>query len=59
MKKKLKGGIESVIAVIIIAGIVVALLVAAVVPMAKDGDELLQDTTSALVEQQKTIGPGV
>lgn len=48
MKKKLKGGIESIIALIIIVGIVVALIIAAVLPIAREGRELGQAGTDKL-----------
>ena len=57
MKKKLNGGLEGIIATVIIAGIVVALIFAVVMPMSKSGDQLLDTTTNALADQQKTIGP--
>ena len=38
--KKLKGGIESIIAVIILAGIVIALIIAVILPMTKTTSEI-------------------
>ena len=35
MRKKLKGGLEGIIALVILAGIVIALIIAVVLPMAK------------------------
>ena len=57
MLNKLKGGLETIIAVVIVAGLVVALLVAVVIPMAQSGDGLIDATTDSLAEQQATIGP--
>lgn len=57
MRNKLKGGLETVIAIVIVVGLVAALLFSVVVPMSKEGDELIVKTTDSLVEQQKTIGP--
>ena len=57
MSKKLKGGLETVIAIVIVVGLVVALILTSVVPMTQQGDALIGETTNALVEQQVTIGP--
>ena len=57
MLNKLKGGLETVIAVVIVAGLVVALLVAVVIPMTQAGDDLIGATTDSLTTQQTTIGP--
>ena len=57
MLKNLKGGLETVIAVVIVAGLVVALLVAVVIPMSQSGDDLINATTDSLTQQQTTIGP--
>ena len=59
MLNKLKGGLETVIAVVIVAGLVVALLVAVVIPMSQSGDGLIDATTDSLTRQQETIGPQV
>ena len=57
MINKLKGGLETVIAIVIVAGLIVALLVAVVVPMSQSGDNLINATTDSLTQQQETIGP--
>lgn len=57
MQKKLKGGMEGVIAAIIIAGLVVALLLTVVVPMSNEGDKLLDKSTGMLVDQQINMKP--
>ena len=57
MKKQLKGGIESVIATVIIVGIVVALIAVSDLPMANQGEELTSTATGALVGLQSTIKP--
>lgn len=55
--KKLRGGMEGVIAAIIIAGIIVALLLTVVVPMSEQGDILLDKSTNKLTEQQVNMRP--
>lgn len=55
--KKLRGGMEGVIAAIIIAGIIVALLLTVVVPMSEQGDQLLDKSTNKLTEQQVNMRP--
>lgn len=57
MKNKLRGGMETIIALVIVVGIVVALLISTVVPMSNQGDQLIDATTNKLAEQQVTIGP--
>lgn len=59
MKTKLKGGLETIMAAIIIISIVVAIIWAVVVPMADDGNKLLRVTTNGLATHQATIGPSV
>lgn len=46
--KKLKGGIDSIIAVIILAGIVIALIIAVILPMTKQTSEIGQEGTSRM-----------
>ena len=58
MKKKLKGGIESIIALIIIVGIVVALIIATVIPMARQGKELGDGGTTRISTLKSTIIEG-
>lgn len=57
MIKKLKGGMEGIIAAIIIAGLIVALLLTVVVPMSNQGDQLLDKSTNNLVNQQINMRP--
>ena len=57
MRKKLKGGLETVIAIVIVTGLVVALIVGVVMPMTGSGENLIGTTTNKLVDQQTTIGP--
>lgn len=57
MNKRLKGGLETIIAIVIVVGLVAALLLTTVIPMAQEGDQLIGTTTNALVDQQVTIGP--
>ncbi len=55
--KELKGGIEGVIAAIVIAGIIVVLLLTVVVPMSEQGDQLLDQSTGKLTQQQVNMRP--
>lgn len=55
--KKLNGGVEAIITTVIIVGLVIAFIIATVIPMSKQGDELIGATTSGLVNHQTTIGP--
>ena len=57
MLKKIKGGLETIVAIVIVAGLVVALLVGVVIPMTRSGDGLIEATTDSLTQQQETIGP--
>ena len=59
MKNRVKGGLETIIATIVIVGLVAALLFAVVAPMAEQGEGLIHDTTNTLADHQTTIGPGV
>ena len=59
MMNKLKGGIETIIAIVIVTGLVVALIISAVIPTANSGDKLLQAGVSGLANNQMTIGPKV
>ena len=54
--KKLKGGIESIIAVVILAGIVIALIIAVILPMVKTTSQIGEDgkgRMNGLAEQLK------
>lgn len=55
--KKLRGGIEGVVAAIVIAGIIVALLLTVVVPMSEQGDDLLNKSTNNLTRHQLNMKP--
>lgn len=58
MKKHIyKGGIESIVAIVVIVGLVSAILLAVVVPMSQEGDSLINTATNKLVENQGNIGP--
>ena len=57
MKKYFKGGIETIIAAVVLVGIIVAILITTVKPMSEQGDALLDATTNSLVQQNKLIGP--
>ena len=46
--KKLKGGIESIIAVVILAGIVIALIIAVILPMTKETSEMGNEGTERM-----------
>lgn len=57
MKKYFKGGIETIIAAVILVGVIVAILLTVVKPMSEDGDKLLNTTTESLAKQNVLIGP--
>lgn len=57
MCKKMKGGMEGIIAAIILAGLVVAIVLTVVVPMSNEGDKLLDKSTGMLVDQQVNMRP--
>ena len=59
MKKKLKGGIETIITIVIIVGLVLALLLGVVRDMSNSGEELIDKTTNKMVEHQTNIRPDV
>lgn len=59
MKEQLKGGLETVIAAVIIIGLVVALIIGTVIPMSSEGDALISATTDTLVDHQETIKPQI
>ena len=48
MKNKLKGGIETILAVVILTGIVIALIIAAVLPTVEGGNDLAKTATNQL-----------
>ncbi|MBP3284813.1 MAG: hypothetical protein J6M02_04880 [Clostridia bacterium] len=56
MKKKLKGGIETIIALIIIVGLVLALIISVVVPMAGSTKDLGDEGTAGLKQLQQSMG---
>lgn len=53
--KKLKGGVESIIAVIILAGIVIALIIAVILPMTKQTSEIGQEGTNRMSNLTKEM----
>ena len=55
MKKKLKGGIETILAVIILTGIVVALILVSVKPTADGASALTQKVTGKMSGLSTTI----
>ena len=57
VNRKLKGGMEGIIAAIILAGLVVALLLGVVVTMSNEGDKLIDKSTNKLVTQQGNMRP--
>lgn len=57
MKKMRNGGLETIIAIVIVTGLVVALIVGVIFKMSEQGDRLIGETTNQLVNQQKLIGP--
>lgn len=57
MKNTQKGGIETVIAVIILVGIVVALIISAVLPTVNEADKLSGTSVSKLSDLGETMVP--
>ena len=57
MRKKQKGGIETIIAVIVLTGIVVALIIAAVLPTVQGGNDLSKSATGRLSALDEKIQP--
>lgn len=58
MKKKMKGGVEGIIAVIIMAGLVIALIIAVILPMTKETKEIGDAGTGRLSSLESTLGGG-
>ena len=56
MRKKVNGGIETIVAIVVVLGLVVALIATVVVDTSKGGDELIDAATDTLVKHQQTIG---
>lgn len=52
---KQKGGIETIIAVIILTGLVVALIIAAVLPTVEGGNDLAKTATGKMADLDITI----
>ena len=57
MKKKLKGGIETIIAIVILVGLVIALICAAVIPTMEAGEDLAGTAVNKLNTLGTTISP--
>ena len=57
MRKKLKGGIETIIAVVILVGIVIALIISAVLPTVLEGQNLSEGAVNRLSELDGVIRP--
>ena len=55
MKKKLKGGIETIIATIILAGIVIALILVAVLPMTNEIEGTAETGRTAISSLKSAI----
>ena len=55
MIKKQKGGIETIIAVIILTGLVIALIIAAVLPTVTGGNNLARSATGRLGDLDQKI----
>jgi hypothetical protein len=53
--KKLKGGIESIVAVVILVGIVVALIIAVILPMTSKTREMADGGTERMSELTKEM----
>ena len=56
MKKKLKGGIETIIATIILTGIVIALIIAVVLPSARETADIGNTGMSTMSGLKTQIG---
>ena len=57
MMNKLKGGIETIVATVIIVAIVVGLIVVTVIPLANQSEDLTGEATGTLSALQETISP--
>ena len=56
MKEKINGGIETIIAIIIITALVVILLISVVVPLATETDKMGERGTKDLMDLQSEMG---
>lgn len=56
MKKNMKGGIEGIIATIIMAGLVIALIIAVILPMTKETKEVGDSGTNRMSELGSRLG---
>ena len=56
MKKKMYGGIEGIIATIIMAGLVIALIIAVILPMTKETKEVGDSGTNRMSELGSRLG---
>lgn len=55
MKRKLKGGIETIIATIILAGLVIALIIAVILPMARETNSMGQTGKGLIVDLKNSM----
>lgn len=55
MKKKMNGGIEGIIALVILVGIVIALIIAVVLPIARGGEALGEAGTTRMSDLKDKI----
>ena len=55
MKKKLKGGLEGIIALIILTGIIIALIVAVIIPMVRGTVSTGDAATNKIDQLESTI----
>jgi len=56
MNEKLRGGVETIIAVIIITALVVVLIISTVIPVARETNEMGQNARSDLQTLQGQMG---
>lgn len=57
MKRSFKGGVETIIATVILAGIVIALIIGVVIPMGQETQNTASIAIDKTHELQTTIGP--
>lgn len=55
MKEKLKGGIDSIVGLVILVGLVIAGIIVAIVPLIDQGEDLASTATSGMSGLQSII----
>lgn len=56
MKKNMKGGVEGIIATIIMAGLVIALIIAVILPMTKETRDIGVSGTNKMSQLESRLG---